>query len=273
MGTEQTNQSYINPLIAATTSGFVGAYAGFFFQATKKRKQSNQKLPSISEMGPRKWLRETFRGSFSYTACIVPTSVIQQMANEYCKRQNIANPYFPQWIATLFSGALGGIASTVVENVLLEQQMKNQKASQAIKTLCNESSTRIFRGGTLIMVREAVFGYCYLTGSKQAGDYAKKTLGASYAVPAEITVGVVGSIVTHPFDTMATTMQQHGYTKVSQAAKHLLSQENAIKAFYKGGLARVGLFTTTMIVIGETQRTIMDRLEAHPPIAKTISVG
>lgn len=261
MGTEHNNPSYQNTLIAATTSGFVGAYAGFFFQATKKRLQSAQTLPRITELGPKKWCRETFRGSLSFSLCLVPTSVIQQMADEYCKRHNIADT---RWIATCFSGALGGIASTIVENVLLKQQLQNAKARDVIQTFFRESPARIFRGGQLIMAREAIFGYCYLSAAKQASDFATQKFGNSYALPAQVMVGIAGSLISHPFDTMATTMQQHGYTKVSDAARHLCSTDKVIKAFYKGGLARIGLFTTTMIVIGETQRALLNRLETKP---------
>lgn len=255
---EQTHPSYQNTLIAATTSGFIGAYAGFFFQATKKRLQSGQQLPRISEIGPRKWVRETFRGSFSFSVCLVPTSVIQQMTDEYCKRQHITDA---RWMTTFFSGALGGIASTFVENVLLQQQMRNASARDAIQALLRESPTRIFRGGYLIMAREAVFGFCYLSAAKQASDYATCQFGSTYAFLAQMIVGVVGSLISHPLDTMATTMQQYRLTKASDAARHLFLEKKGIQAFYKGALARIGLFTTTMIVIGETQRSILNRLE------------
>lgn len=255
------NPSYTNTLIAGSTSGFIGSYTGFFFQATKKRLQSGQKLPSLLEMGPRKWVNETFRGSFNFAACLVPTAVIQQVADQYCKQSNISNAYWMQWIGTLFSGALGGIASTAVENILLQQQLKKITASEAIKELINESPRRIFRGVQLIMAREAVFGYCYLEGAKQAGNYAAAQFGENYRLPAQIAVGITGSLATHPFDTMATVMQQHNYTQTRQAAKHLLNEKNVVKSFYKGGIARIGLFTTTMVVIGNTQQAIMDRLE------------
>ena len=263
---EQTvsNHQYINVLIAGGVSGFTGAFTTFFFAAGKKRRQSGQAFPSISELGPRKWVRETFRGSIGNSVLLTPTAVIQQLSDQYWKQQGSANPS-NQIAATLFSGAVGGVASTVVENMLLQQQIKKASASQALISLYEQSPTRIFRGMQMIMLREAIFGWCYLSGVVQAGNYAAEHYGARYRMPVQILVGMMGALVSHPFDTTATTMQQHGYTKTRHAVQHLLREPNAIKAFYKGGLMRMGLFTTGIIVVSNTRQAVMNQLQAPPP--------
>ena len=84
----KSQQHYINTLIAAGMSGFIGAFSTFIFASIKKRLQSGQALPSITKMGPRDWLAETFRGSINYSLCFTPPTVIQQMLDEYGKEKN-----------------------------------------------------------------------------------------------------------------------------------------------------------------------------------------
>ncbi len=254
------NQHYANTLIAAGSSGFIGAFSTFIFASIKKRLQSGQALPSITKMGPRAWLAETFRGSINYSFCFTPPSVIQQMSDEYGKEKDGSGNESSQLLKTLFSGAIGGIASTVIENILLQQQLQKATASQATMALINQSSTRLFRGIKLIMIREAMFGYCYLKGVKQAGNYATQHFGENYVAPAQIIVGILGALASHPVDTTATIMQRYDYT-TKQAARHLMEQPNPLKSFYRGGLTRVCLFTTAVFVISRTQQAVMTRLE------------
>ena len=97
----------------------------------------------------------------------------------------------------------------MIENILLQQQLQKTTASQATMALLNQSSTRLFRGIKLIMIREAMFGCCYLKGVKQAGDYATQNFGEKYVMPAQIMVGILGALASYPFDTTATIMQRY----------------------------------------------------------------
>src|SRR3990167_9608879 len=156
---------YQNTFIASSISGFCGAYSAFFFEATKKRLQSNQHLPSLSSMGLYRWSRETFRGSISFSLCMTPTMVVQQLLDTYFKN-NFTQSSLVSNVSALFSGALGGVVSTLVENILLFQQLTKKNGRDAFFILMNESRFRLFRGLWLIMFREAIFGFCYLRGFK-----------------------------------------------------------------------------------------------------------
>lgn len=260
---EQTksDRHFTNTLIAAVTSGLVGASSSFVFKGLKIRLQSGQPLPSISQLGPRIWIKESFRGSLSYTACLVSTSVVQQVSDRFFEEHNTSGIPLVKWSGTLLAGALGGITYNVAENIILQQQRHKMSAFSAAASLVRESPTRIFRGLSFIMPREAVFGYSYLKGAQQAGDYAKEHYGESYIMPAKIMVGIMGALASHPFDTASVTMQAYGYTKMRQAVSHLLAEPSPVRAIYKGGLARIGLFTTSMLAISMTQRAVMDKLD------------
>lgn len=254
---------HTNSLIAAGTSGLVGAYAAFFFEGAKKRLQSNQPLPSLQQVGMKTWFKESFRGSSSFAGSLVPTSIIQQMTSHYFQEQNLSYTMTGKMLETVFSGSLGGMASTIVENIVLEQQLHNTGPKQAFFNLLTQGHTRIFRGLPLVMTREAIFGFCYLKGANEAGNYATTHFGAAYALPAQLCVGALGSLISHPFDTVATTMQHKGYKKTTDAAMYLWN-ENKAYAFYKGGAARIGLFTTAMLTIGKVQKVVLDKLNDQP---------
>ncbi len=251
-------------LIAAGVSGFFAGYAGFPFESIKKRLQSNQALPSAHNMGLRIWLRESFRGVGSYALTNIPASVAQQMTNHYFEEQTtISHTLAGKTIQVVISGAVGGIPATIIGNTLLEQQLKQIKPTQALVNLVKEGGVmRPLRGVVMTMVRESMFGFCYLKAMDDAGQYATKHWGPSYALPAQVTVGITGSLLSHPFDTIATTMQRYNYASVSEAAQHLWRQNKSM-AFFKGGLARVGLFTSTMWVINRTKQAVLEQFESE----------
>ncbi|KTD35669.1 hypothetical protein Lmor_1116 [Legionella moravica] len=255
------DDQYINTLIAASTSGLLGAGASFFFKGLKIRIQSGQALPSMSQLGAYYWAKETFRGTLSYAGCLVSTSIVQQMMARYLEKQNLSQTTLGKWSETLFSGALGGVTYNIAENIILEQQRKRMNALDATRSLLQQSPTRIIRGLPFVMAREAVFGFCYLKGVKQAGDYAREQWGSKYEMPAQILAGMGGALISHPFDTSSTTMQAYGYNKPSQAIRHLLSEASPFKALYRGGLARLGLFTSSALVMNSVRERVMEHLE------------
>ena len=262
-------------LIAAVISGATGAGAAFIFQGAKKRLQTNQSLPKIDLKTVRlhsqpframtgasaRFLRESFRGVGGYIASSVPTSVTQQMARHEIKERGLSKTTTGKIAGLLFSGGLGGVASTVVENTTLEQQLKKIGPTQAVKNLLHQGGVaRLFVGLPLIFAREAVFGAAYLDGSqiaaKEATDYFRTP---NAALPAMLGVGVAGSLLSHPFDTVASTMQHKNFKRARDAASYLY-QEGGLSAFYKGGLARVGLFTTAMLTMVKTTEIVINTL-------------
>lgn len=253
-------RDYRNALIAGSISGACGSYSAFIFEATKKRVQSNQALPKMSG-GVFPWCIDTFRGSLTFTAFSTPTMVVQQLLDAYCKNHFSPNTYENN-LGAFFSGALGGVVSTATENILLRQQMKKIKSRDAIRELTNPSNFYLLRGLQLIMMREAIFGFCYLRGVKQAGGYAQSHWGEQFVLSAQIATGIFCAIISHPFDTIATTMQRYDLKHVHEAISHLLREKNSYMPFFKGLLPRSLLFTTAALVINKVQAETMRTLES-----------
>ena len=256
---KESNTDCQNSMIAAGASGFSAGYVGFFFEGIKKRLQSNQSIPNPMKLGLNVWARESFRGAGSFAVSCIPASMLQQMASHYFEKQNTTNTYLGKISEAVVSGALGGIPSAVIGNVLLEQQLKKVGPKEAFSSLLPQGVSRAFRGVSPLMAKESIFGLCYLKAMDDAADYASKHFGSSYAIPAQVTVGILGSLASHPFDTMATVMQQFNSSAVDASKR--LWQEGGIKSFYKGGAARIGLFSSTMIVINKTKAAVLEQLE------------
>jgi len=248
----------MNTIIAAFAGGVAGGYASFIFEGMKKRLQSNQTLPNPLNMTTYKWLRESFRGANAFTCSLVPTGIFQQVTKHVLEEKGIAHTPMGETIGNVAAGAVGGVASAGVENVILWQQLGKSGPYEAIQRLFSESPTAIFRGIFPVMAREAMFGVCYLKLAGEAGKYAKENFGNRYELPAQIVVGTIGSLASHPFDTTATTMQKYKFT-FSQAVTHLW-EEGGLGSFYKGCAARVFLFTTAMMVISQTSEKVLSRL-------------
>jgi hypothetical protein len=258
--TKQEASKYTHSLIASCVSGLTAGYAGFYFESTKKRIQSNQPVPNPFKQGLATWFKESFRGSGAFALCIMPPIMIQQVTSHYFNEKKISDTTTGKSLEALVSGAIGGVPSAIIGNILLEQQLKKIGPKQACLNLVRENSSRLLRGTSPLMIREAMFGFCYLKGIVDAGEYVKKEYGDKYILPAQIAIGIIGSLCSHPFDTMATTMQQFNYKTIKEAANHLW-KENKVQAFYKGGASRIGLFTSTVLIIKEVREKVLNELE------------
>lgn len=252
--------SPVHSLVAGGISGGAAGYAGFYFEGLKKRLQSDQKIPNRTNLNLNTWLKESFRGAGTYAACNIPATVVQQMANNFLKKQQRSDTAIEQATTAIVSGGLGGIPAVILGNILLEQQLKAIGAAEAFKNLLTHGISRLFRGTSLVVVREAMFGFCYLKGVNEAGNYAATHFGSMFVLPAQLTVGVIGSLVTHPFDTVATAMQRYDYKSIKDAGTALW-KENGVTAFYKGGAARIGLFTTSMLTLNKVQKSVLEALD------------
>lgn len=257
-----SNYKYYNSLIAAGSSGLTSGYTGFYFESTKKRLQTNQKIPAISKNNFLFWLKESFRGSGSFALSNIPTCIAQQMTHYFFVEHNLDNTAHGKILEPIFSGAVGGIPSAIMGNLLFEQQIKKINPKQALFNLLAVSNKRVFVGTIPLIGRESIFGFCYLKAMDDAKNYAVTHIGASYIIPAQIVVGIAGSLISHPFDTIASTMQKYNHQTIKDATKYLWN-ENKVSSFYKGSLARVGLFTTSIITIHKTKELVLNALESE----------
>jgi hypothetical protein len=96
---------------------------------------------------------------------------------------------------------------------------------------------------------------------KLTGNYAKEQWGEHAVMPMQLMTGILCALVSHPFDTTATTMQRYGYTSSYEAAKYLSRQPNPLKAFYRGASPRAALFTVAAVTITNVSDMVRNVLE------------
>ena len=165
------------------------------------------------------------------------------------------------------SGAFSAFSSTAVENIILQQQLTKTRPRVAINALLKQGYSRPFVGLAQIAIREAGFAFCWLWGASATYNFVlNETQNKTLAFASQIPVGVVGALGTHPFDTWATQLQRGSKVKEDsflgwKTAKRLYNKEG-VKGFYKGGAARVGLFTGCMLVMATVQPWIDNKLKA-----------
>jgi hypothetical protein len=232
------NETISDKAAHGALAGAAAALVTFPFESAKKKFQSGQ--PII-------WsLREFYRGCSAFVVSLTPTGAIQVASNILIK-QKLGEGRNAEITSGVAAGGLGAVASTAVENVILRQQLQNTGPKQAINSLFAEGALRIWRGLALISGREAIFGFSYMWGSKEASKHAKENYGEQFALPAKIGVGIAGALISHPLDTTATVRQKHAsYLSTKDAAKQIMT-ESGLKGFYKGAVPRCLLFTGAML--------------------------
>lgn len=243
----QSNQNtpWWHTPISAFIGGAGGGFACFFAEGLKKRSQSNQPI-SLASFYP----KELLRGSTSFALSVGTTSVAQFTLKRLLKNLPSYDDTSATWnVATaIASGMCGALFSTVVENIILQQQLTKSTPSKAISTLVKQGYVRPWLGLPELMVREGGFALTMLYLACVVSEHLKaKYNNEAVSHAGEIGVGVFGAFFTHPFDTMA-TYKQKNLTNTRTALKDLYAQ-NGFSAFYKGVGYRAMLFTGCMLII------------------------
>lgn len=288
-GTSQNNaDSKHLPIWNTGLSAVLATVINFPFEGMKKRLQSNQTLSfkeimtGIPKGVSVKWnavslkqLPELYRGCTAFGVSLVPTSIIQRSMNKRLL-EKFGEGTTTKVYSGLFSGAMGAVASTAVENVILTQQKYTAGPRVAVNIIYKKGGiTGIWTGFSMISVREAVFASSYLYAAEAAATYYSNVFGTDKTLPAKLGVGVVGALITHPADTIATTMQ-NSHKKISalKAAKEIYRGKNfesaGAKNFWKGGSWRCALFTGSMLTLEQAPTAIAhvsdevrDRIHAY----------
>lgn len=253
---ESSQQSLPSVAAKGAVAGSVAAVTSFPFEGLKKRLQTGQverNLWAIAKYFTNP--REVYRGVTAFIVSLTPTSAIQNSSNVAIQR-SMGETTEAKIASGVFGGAMGAIASTAVENTILRQQKLGVGFAGGLKAVAQEGPKGFYRGLSCLAVREAIFGLSYMQLASAAGKSAREQYGPNAVLPATVTVGVLGSLASHPFDTTATAMQeQGGNAKPLETAKRLF-EEGGVKRFYRGGAARCGLFTIAMVAQQQTMAAL-----------------
>lgn len=251
--------------LAGLLSGTLAAVVMYPTEALKKLSQTNTKKDlgfKIKKL--RTWLpagKKLYTGGLGFAASVGPATLLQR--NTYTMLSS--NPAFNdhKMLTAFISGSVGAICSTVVENTILTQQIllrKNNSAnlSAAFKQLYSYGLLKIWTGFTPLVVREGIFGGLALSQSDQFAEYCQQSWNHPYASTlGKLSIGLMGALITHPFDTVATRKQHNMHAGIQEPIHEIFKKvytNEGIKGFYRGGGWRVGLFTGCMLIISNSKK-------------------
>ncbi len=242
------------------TGGAIGAFAAFPWESLKKRLQSGELTPTdFRHFGNGKVLnvlrpKELYRGSGGFCGAVMAATASSMMFNKIIHEQvpfYDAQSHLHQGAAAMGSGMLGAIVgSTPVENMLLVQQKYKIGPHAAAKRMLQQGIFRPWVGLRELMVREAGFaGVMLFAGPAARNAATAKTNNETAGVVAEIGVGLIGALATHPADTIATIRQKsNGDTPLTNAIQNIYAQDG-MKGFFKGAASRMALFIMCATII------------------------
>jgi hypothetical protein len=241
------SSTFTQTLISSALGGALGGYICYPGESLKKRAQV-RKL-EINHFYP----RELFRGSVPFACAVMVASTTSMTFNALLKSLPAYDSQSHGWNATLAvgSGMLGAVVgSTPVENTILTQQQFKLSPVQAIRKMMSQGISRPWVGVKELMAREAGFAGVMLFASPEARKFTiEATKNETLATCAQIGVGILGAIATHPADTMATYRQKMDGKITSKEVATRIFQESGIKGFFTGVLYRSLLFTGCSLII------------------------
>jgi hypothetical protein len=257
-----TRETPQNSLLANLFAGITVAYSCFPVQGLKKWWQSRQMGETLTSWRDYK----LFRGSTFFAANVVPTTVIQLTTNNYIQANiiNDSSSFYAKLFVNIICGMCGATFTTMVENVILRQQIMGKGPIAAVRNMLNQSILRPWKSYSLIATRDTLFTmnmFCVVPEVKKIcqdrfhGNFWLESI-------ARFGVGIIGTALSQPFDTMATRMQithqpmsiREAYLDCRKNLTSISKKERPILCLYTGFFFRLIMFNIFSNVIPYVQK-------------------
>lgn len=156
--------------------------------------------------------RVLYKGLGVGMACMVPTMAAQVGLNQALEQAMPGNDPATQVQRNALAGAASAVFNNPAELVVVNQQTRKTNAVSTVKELYERNGVQVvMRGLTPKAVRESLFCAGFLTAYPKAKElYVQRNPEAmrwESTLAATAAVGPLTAAVTHPFDTLSTTMQ------------------------------------------------------------------
>lgn len=207
-----------------------------------------------------------YRGLSVFVINIVPTTTIQFAVDGSLKKllpedQNI----YQSIVHSAACGAIGAVNATFVENTIIRQQEMKAGPIPTVKDMFKQSYVRPWKSFPCIATRDAIFTLFMLNFIPNSVEFSKDNFGESFALPTRILMSLLGTVLSHPFDTVATLQQKvHEKTPFVDVAKKLY-QTQGVKGFYRGVLCRSLMFGTFAYALPEARKVVETQIDRLMP--------
>lgn len=218
-----------------------------------------------------------YRGSLASAVSYVPSYGVQialydMFLQKYKTYYNADSSRLYQGMAAFVAGVGSAGIITPSQVIAIQQQIYGSSLDQTIQKIYNTHGIKSFaRGFGPTAYRWGGFSASYLV----LNDFFKNNIKCFLELDntsnyyqdlgctllAGIPVGILGALVTHPFDTIKTAMQADfeikKYTTMSQTAA-LLYKEEGCKSFLKGITPRTARVVSAVIILNTVKHYLTD---------------
>lgn len=205
-------------------------------------------------------IRMWYRGSSAQLLNMVPTTMIQVGSEEQLKSLFPGDGLIAKTARAFSGGVISAPTAAATNAVILRMQKDQIGLADALKSIYKAGGARsLFRGTTPTAGREAVYAWGYLVGYPELTSVCRDFLGDEILARAcaGILAGSAIAIVSHPFDTVATRMQnrydQHTVSIAKEARR--LYQAEGLQGFFRGLTPRASAIIIGITVMSEVCST------------------
>lgn len=230
---------FTSNLVSSAAAGTTIAYTFFPAESYKKYLQ----LPKDD--------RGTFRpykGSLLFAANIVPTTAIHMVTHGLIESATKGNSSgIQKMVESFYCGVQGAMFATVMENIVLKVNQKSQAAENKpldiLKNMYKQGGVaRLWKSYSMVATRDGIFTAYMLWGGNKGYEFAQKNLPAPWSYLGNLGVGVIGTVLSHPFDMTGAHMQRTDEKITARQAAKEIYQADGIKGFYRGVAPRFIMF-------------------------------
>lgn len=229
--------------------------------------QEGKKFAQISK-NPVTW----YTGSAANCAGLIACALGQYMACAALKTNNGSTP----WHIAAASGAITSVVACPADFILRhvqstaktpEQAAQKESTLKTARRLYAQHGARCFaRGLVMTALRDSVFTPAYMTAIPYCCTAIKKEVD-NKSVERVATLGTVGSIglittiLTHPFDTIAGALQNDPGKityKNSLHAARVIYQKHGLKGFFSGIIPRAAMTSISLLALDGSKTWMED---------------
>lgn len=192
-------------VMVTSAMGTANALLGTPFQHVKNALQNREPIPPIRNL----W-RGTGVNIVRSTPSTLPEVMIMGNADHIIKKVNLPLSCDTQKAGLAFAASLPGtVLNTAAEQVVMRAKDGSSCYSIIKNTLKTAGPRGFFRGFTPKLLRDGTGSLAYwYAAPKLKAEYRNRGMQEALAtIAAGVSVAVPSAIITHPFDTMSTAMQ------------------------------------------------------------------
>lgn len=215
----KNKQAVFRQTISGLTAGLTVSFIAFPLEASKKWLQTASQYRKPYH---------PYRGYGIFVLNIGPSTTLQFGVSALIQQTIPSDSSFAAKQTGYFvGGVVGAFTATAVENCIVRQQILQTTMPHAFKEMFTTGVLRPWKSFTFIAMRDGIFTMWMLGVLPKLKEQLTTSHGNVVATIAHVGASLFGALLSQPFDTLATTMQQTNdrvaYQEVIKRA--LLSQE------------------------------------------------